>query len=227
MIRFIFLFLSFAFVLFEVQGQEANVFLSKLVAKLESVDDYSADVLIKADIPLIKILPSKAKIYFKKPDKFKVVSKGIAILPRQGFTDMNLFLSKPEAYMVVLAGEKKIGDRDTKLLTVIANASDSEIILIKLWVDPIEMLIVESEVTTRSSGNVKIAYKYSAQKKYGLPSEIQFTVDVKEFKMPKSFSSNPHKKSTPKTKKRKNGTINLSISNYVVNQGIADSFFVK
>ena len=68
MIRFIFLFLSFAFVLFEVQGQEANVFLSKLVAKLESVDDYSADVLIKADIPLIKILPSKAKIYFKKPD---------------------------------------------------------------------------------------------------------------------------------------------------------------
>ena len=227
MIRIIFLFLSFAFVLFEVQGQEANVFLSKLVAKLESVDDYSADVLIKADIPLIKILPSKAKIYFKKPDKFKVVSKGIAILPRQGFTDMNLFLSKPEAYMVVLAGEKKIGDRDTKLLTVIANASDSEIILIKLWVDPIEMLIIESEVTTRSSGNVKIAYKYSEQKKYGLPSQIQFTVDVKEFKMPKSFSSNPHKKSTPKTKKRKNGTINLSISNYVVNQGIADSFFVK
>ena len=93
MIRFIFLFLFIAFVSFEVQGQEANIFLSKLVAKLESVDDYSADVLIKADIPLIKILPSKAKIYFKKPDKFKVVSKGIAILPRQGFTDMNLFLS--------------------------------------------------------------------------------------------------------------------------------------
>ena len=151
------------------------------MAKLESVDDYSADVLIRADIPLIKILPSKAKIYFKKPDKFKVVSKGIAILPRQGFTDMNLFLSHPEAYMVVMAGEKRIGVRDTKLLTVIANASDSEIILVKLWVDPIDMLIIESEVTTRTSGNVKVAYTYSTQK-YGLPSEIQFTVDVKEFK---------------------------------------------
>jgi len=194
---------------------------------MEGVADYSANVQIIADIPLIKILPSNAKIYYKKPDKFKVVSKGIAILPKQGFTDMNAFLSSRDKYMVVFAGNKNIEGVETSLLTVIANDSDSEIILIKLWVDPLKVLIMASEITTRSSGNVKIDYKYNLQAKNGLPSNIKFTVDVKEFKMPKSFSSNPHKTSKSKGNKRKTGTIKLNISNYKVNQGIANSFFVK
>ena len=140
---------------------------------------------------------------------------------------MNIFLSQPEAYMVVLAGEKLIDGKQTKLLTVIANSSESDIILLKIWVEPTELLILAAEVTTRSSGNVKVAYKYDAQKKYGLPSVIEFKVNVKEFKMPKSIASNPHRKASNKTEKRKMGTISLELSDYKVNQGIADSFFVK
>jgi outer membrane lipoprotein-sorting protein len=208
-------------------GQDAQSLLNKVVNKMEGVADYSANVQIIADIPLIKILPSNAKIYYKKPDKFKVVSKGIALLPKQGFTDMNAFLSSRDKYMVVFAGTKNIEGVETSLLTVIANDSDSEIILIKLWVDPLKVLIMASEITTRSSGNVKVDYKYNLQAKNGLPSNIKFTVDVKEFKMPKSFSSNPHKTSKSKGNKRKTGTIKLNISNYKVNQGIANSFFVK
>lgn len=212
---------------FCARGQDAQSLLNKVVNKMEGVTDYSANVQIIADIPLIKILPSNAKIYYKKPDKFKVVSKGIAILPKQGFTDMNAFLSSRDKYMVVFAGTKNIEGVETSLLTVIANDSDSEIILIKLWVDPLQVLIMASEITTRSSGNVKVDYKYNLQAKNGLPSNIKFTVDVKEFKMPKSFSSNPHKTSKSKGNKRKTGTIKLNISNYKVNQGIANSFFVK
>ena len=223
------IFLSFFFIagVFSISAQSAEDLLGQLVSKLENVTDYSANVLIKADIPLIKILPSKAKIYFKSPDKFKVVSKGIAILPKQGFTDMNIFLSQPEAYMVVLAGEKLIDGKQTKLLTVIANSSESDIILLKIWVEPTELLILAAEVTTRSSGNVKVAYKYDAQKKYGLPSVIEFKVNVKEFKMPKSIASNPHRKASKKTDKRKLGTILLELTDYKVNQGIAESFFIK
>lgn len=222
-------FLIFTLLIFSfcVQGQHAQSLLNNVVNKIEGVTDYSANVEIIADIPLIKILPSKAKIYFKKPDKFKVVSKGIAILPKQGFTDMNTFLSNRDKYMVVFAGTKNIDGIETSLLTVIANDSDSEIILIKLWVDPVGVLIRASEITTRSSGTVKVDYKYNLQAKYGLPSNIKFTVDVKEFKMPKSFSSNPHKTSKSKGNKRKTGTIKLNISNYKVNQGIANSFFIK
>tara|TARA_B110000285_G_scaffold35009_2_gene37463 strand:- start:15451 stop:16131 length:681 start_codon:yes stop_codon:yes gene_type:complete len=209
------------------KSQNPEELLGQLVSKFERVQDYSAAVNIKADIPLIKILPVRAKIYFKKENQFKVVSKGIAILPKQGFTDMNVFLRATESYMVVFAGEKIINNVNSHLLTVIANESDSEIILIKLWVDPIKKLILESEITTRSSGNVKVSYTYNGHEDYGLPSELKFEVDVKEFKMPKSFSSNPHKTTTGKVNKRKSGIIHLILTDYKVNQGIEDSFFDK
>lgn len=223
----IFLSLCLIFVSFGSFAQNAQELLGLLVSKLETVNDYSASVLIQADIPLIKILPSKAKIHFKSPDKFKVVSKGIAILPKQGFTDMNIFLSQPESYMVVLAGDEVIAGKQTKQLTVIANSSESDIILLKLWVEPLELLILAAEVTTRSSGNVNVSYKYDVQKQYGLPSVIEFKVNVKEFKMPKSIASNPHRSASKKSDKRKLGTILLELTDYEVNQGIDDSFFVK
>lgn len=223
----LFLSLCLIFVSFGSFAQNAQELLGLLVSKLETVNDYSASVLIQADIPLIKILPSKAKIHFKSPDKFKVVSKGIAILPKQGFTDMNIFLSQPESYMVVLAGDEVIAGKQTKQLTVIANSSESDIILLKLWVEPLELLILAAEVTTRSSGNVNVSYKYDVQKQYGLPSVIEFKVNVKEFKMPKSIASNPHRSASKKSDKRKLGTILLELTDYEVNQGIDDSFFVK
>ena len=203
----------------------AQDLLNKVVEKTSLVNDYSASVLIKPDVPMIKSLPVKAKIYFKKKDKFKVVSKSIAILPKQWFTDVNVFLSNPKNYMVVEAGAKVINNTTTRLLTVIANESSSEIILAKLYVHPKHYVILESEITTRSSGTVKVNYKYSSQLSYGLPSQIKFTVDVKEFKMPKSFSSNPHKVGSSKKSNRKTGVILLDISNYVVNQGISDAIF--
>ena len=223
----LYLSLCLIFVSFGTSAQSAQELLGRLVSKLEKVNDYSANVLIQADIPLIKILPSKAKIHFKSPDKFKVVSKGIAILPKQGFTDMNIFLSQPESYMVVLAGDEVISGKQTKQLTVIANSSESDIILLKLWVEPLELLILAAEVTTRSSGNVNVSYEYDAQKQYGLPSVIEFKVNVKEFKMPKSIASNPHRSASKKSDKRKLGTILLELTDYEVNQGIDDSFFVK
>ena len=70
-------------------------------------------------------------------------------------------------------------------------------------------------------------YKYDAQKQYGLPSVIEFKVNVKEFKMPKSIASNPHRSASKKSDKRKLGTILLELTDYDVNQGIDDSFFVK
>ena len=203
----------------------AQDLLNKVVEKTSLVNDYSASVLIKPDVPMIKSLPVKAKIYFKKKDKFKVVSKSIAILPKQGFTDVNVFLSNPTNYMVVEAGAKVINNTTTRLLTVIANESSSEIILAKLYVHPKHYVILESEITTRSSGTVKVNYKYSSQLSYGLPSQIKFTVDVKEFKMPKSFSSNPHKVGSSKKSNRKTGTIVLDITNYLVNKGVSDSIF--
>jgi outer membrane lipoprotein-sorting protein len=218
------------FILFGFNGtaQTADEILAKVVAKINAVNDYSVDANIKADIPLIKILPVNATIYFKQKDKFKVVSKGIAILPKQGFTDMNAFLAKKSAYMVVESGTKTVGEVKTTLLTVIPTGDDSEFVLAKLWIDTKKSLILKSQITTRSSGTVSVDYTYADQADFGLPSLLTFTEDVKKFKLPKSVAADLHDTDSKKKDSKsddKSGTIVIKLTNYKVNKGINDAVF--
>lgn len=210
-------------------SQDADAILSRVVSKINAVKDYSVDVNIKADIPLIKILPVKATIYYKQKDKFKVVSKGIAILPKQGFTDVNSFLMKKSSYMSVDGGVKTIDNVKTNLITVIPTGENSEFVLAKLWIDSKNDLILKSQITTRSSGTVTVDYSYGTEAEFGLPSQLIFDIDVKKFKLPKSVAADLNKteKDKQKTKKDKDqkGTITIKLSNYKINKGINDDFF--
>ena len=212
-------------------SQEANQLLERVVAKITSVKDYSVDASIKTDIPFIKILPVKAMIYFKQKDKFKIVSKGIVILPKQGFTDVNTFLSISNSYMAVDGGTKMIGELKTSLITVIPTSENSEFVLAKLWIDPKNAVIISSQITTRSSGTVNVDYFYTSELAFGLPSELIFEIDIKKFKMPKSVAADinndkPKDKSKKKTADKK-GIITIKFSNYIINNGINDAIFDK
>lgn len=222
-----FLLFLFSFSAFS-QEVDADVVIQQLVSKLNTVKDYSVDANIKANIPLIKIMPVNASIYFKQKDKFKVVSKGIAILPKQGFTDVNTFLMNKGSYMAVSSGTKSINDIKTNLITVIPTGETSEIILAKLWIDTKRDIIIRSQVTTRSSGTVLVDYSYGSEVNFGLPNQLVFTIDVKKFKMPKSVAADLNKTDAQKQKtadKDQKGTITIKLSNYKVNKGISDAVF--
>jgi outer membrane lipoprotein-sorting protein len=225
------LFIFFLFSRFFVYSQDSNVLLDKVVAKINNVKDYSVDALIRTNIPFIKIVPVKAKIYFKQKDKFKIVSKGIVILPKQGFTDVNTFLSKTKSYMAVDGGTKMIGELKTSLITVIPTSENSEFVLAKLWIDPKNAVIISSQITTRSSGTVNVDYFYSSEIAFGLPSELIFEIDIKKFKMPKSVAADINNdKTKDKSKKKtvdKKGIITIKLSNYIINKGINDAIFQK
>ena len=210
------------------QEVDADVVIQQLVSKLNTVKDYSVDANIRANIPLIKIMPVNASIYFKQKDKFKVVSKGIAILPKQGFTDVNTFLMNKGSYMAVSSGTKTINEIKTNLITVIPTGETSEIILAKLWIDTKRDIIIRSQVTTRSSGTVLVDYSYGSEVSFGLPNQLIFTIDVKKFKMPKSVAADLNKTDAQKQKtadKDQKGTITIKLSNYKVNKGISDAVF--
>ncbi len=218
-------------VLFSLHGsnaQMANDLLTKVVAKLNTVKDYTATANVTADIPMIKILPSKAKIYFKQKDKFKVEAKGIVILPKQGFTDVNTFISNSKNYQSILGDTTVINSTKSVLVTVIPNGESSEIILAKLWVDYTRNVFMKTQVTTKSNGTVTTTFNYGDKVSYGLPSKMVFEIDVKKFKIPKSVAADINNRDA-KAKKdtRKKGTITVSLSDYSVNQGLSDALFVK
>jgi hypothetical protein len=209
-------------------GQTAEEILKGVIDKIDLVEDYQADVQIKAAIPFIKVPIAKAKIYFKQEDKFKVESKGIAILPKQGMSDLTGFLSNEKKYSAVLGEAKTINEHKTRLISILPTDENSEIILAKVYISTSEELIYRTVLTTKSSGTVSIDYEYNLNKKFGLPNKMTFTVDIKKFKMPKSVASDiRNNEKEKKYKDNEKGTIVLIFSNYLVNKGISDDVFKK
>jgi hypothetical protein len=92
---------------FTTQTQSPNTILNGVYKKMMKAKDYSVQATIKVDLPFIKMMPVEAQIYFKQKDKFRVVSKGIAIIPRQGFDQLN---KNAQRYHLLYGG--KFGKRN-------------------------------------------------------------------------------------------------------------------
>lgn len=218
--RYIFLFLSFS-----LFAQDANKSVEQVLARMNKVRDYRVEAQIKSDIPLIKIMPAKATIYFKQPEKFRMITKGIAILPKKGFTDLTALLRDKTAYNALFTGYEVVNGIKTESLTLLPTDDSGEIVLAKIWVDPAADIILKSQITSRSNGTVLSTYVYGSEKSMGLPSEMNITVDVKKFKIPKGVVVDINRTAVAPANTRKTGQIHLFLTNYIINQGIEDKFF--
>lgn len=223
--RQLFLILSLVFVSSLSFAQQSKT-LNAVVVKLNSVKDYTVNARVVAAVPMIKIKEVNAVLYFKQKDKFKIDAKGIAVLPKQGFIELNKFLTNTSKYMAIESTGKVIGGVSTLMVTVIPTDESTDIILAKLWIDSKKSLILASQLTTKSSGVMTTNYTYTDQAQFGLPSTMVFEIDVKRFKMPKSVAANIHQ--TDKrddSKKDKQGKITVYLTGYKVNKGISDNIF--
>ncbi len=202
--------------------------ISKINKKFKLISDYQADVVIDARISFLKILPQKAIIYFKQPDKFHLQSKGIAILPKQNFENLYSLLAEDKSYQVFASGNEIINTKPTIILNVIPNKDTSDLVLAKIWVDIAHDLILKAQLTTKINGTILIEYAYSRYIESGLPDQIIFTIDVKKFKIPKAVSADINATSNPSSnsgKEPKKGRIIVKIANYSINKEISDAVF--
>lgn len=219
--------LLFSILSFASLAQDADALLSGIVLKMQKVKDYKVEALITSDIPMVKILPSKATIYFKQKDKIKIDAKGIAIVPKQGFNDISKLLADKNSYTAIYMMKETVSGIATEVVSIFPKSDTSDLVLSKLWIDPVNDIVIKSQTTTRSSGTVTVEYKYGSQKSWGLPDQLIFTVDVKKFKIPKGVATDLNKKSDKKEneKEQKQGKITIDLTQYVINKGIKDEVF--
>jgi len=201
-----------------VLGQDANKTVNAVISQMNRIKSYTVDARIKSDIPLIKILPVKAKIEFKQPDEIKMKTQGIAILPKKGFTDLAMMLKNKSSYTAIFTGYEVIQKSKTESITLLPSNDAGEIVLAKIWVDTDEALILKSQITTRTNGTVVADYQYGKQREFGLPDELTFSVDVKKFKIPKGVVVDINRSKTAEEPKNsgKTGKINIQFSNYSI-----------
>ena len=225
---FLFL-LVFQFAFF-ANAQDMNALVKRVKTKLDLVNDYEADGNMKTDVIFIKAPIGKVKVYFKKPNHFRLKKNGgISLLPKGGVSVNMSSLIATNDFVAIAAGESKVNGTNTKVVKLLPSNDNSDIVLTTLYIDEPNLLVKKAITTTKENGTYEMEMRYGAFAQYGLPEKVIFSFNTKDYKLPKGvtleFDDNEKPISDAQKMKNRKGRVEITYSNYSINKGVSDSMF--
>jgi len=212
-----------------LQAQDMTALVNKVKAKIDLVNDYTADGNLKTDIAFIKAPLSKMKVYFKKPDKFRLKKDGgISVLPKGGVSVNMNSMVLVNNFVALAAGEAVVDGVNTKVVKLLPLNENSEVVLSTLYIDETNLLVKKSVTTTRESGTYEITLSYGKYAGYALPDKVIFSFNTKDYKLPKGLTlefDEGEKPTELEKLKNKKGKVEITYSSYSINKGVDDSVF--
>ena len=211
-------------------AQDVNALVLKVKAKIEQVNDYEASGKMKTNVAFLKVPIATIKMYFKKPNKLRIKSqKGISFVPKGAVNiNLNSVLSGGN-YSVLDAGIDKIDGKPVRVVRLLPNDDNGDVVLSTLYIDETDLVIRKAKTTTRENGSYELEMSYNKYTAYGLPDKIIFSFNTKDYKLPKGvtfdFDDGSDTKKAEDKVKNKKGRAEISISSYTINKGIADTIF--
>ena len=210
-------------------SQDATALVNKVKAKLNQVNDYVAEGRMKTDVAFIKAPVGKVKVYFKKPNKFKLKRDGgISILPKGGVTVNMSSLLTSDNFMAIASGEAVVNGTKVKVIKLLPTTENSDVVLSTIYIDEDNLLIVKATTTTKENGSFEIEMRYGKFINYALPDKLIFSFNTKDYKIPKGVTlefEEEAKQTEAEKIKRKKGRIEITYTNYTINKGIDDAIF--
>lgn len=211
-------------------GLDATQLVKQVRAKLEQVSDYQAIGKLKTDVAFLKIPISKVQVFYKKPNLFRIKKEGgISLLPKGGVSVNLNGLMINEDFTVVDAGTTMLNGVSTRIVKLLPLNENADVVITTLYIDETQLLIVKSITTTRDNGTYDMQMKYGKYAKLGLPDQVIFSFNTKDYKLPKgvTFEYEAGEKPVAKNDKMQNkkGRVEITYQDYVINKGLADSIF--
>lgn len=209
-------------------AQDETGLVKKVKAKLDKVNDYTAQGKMSIDVSFIDAPDSKVMVYYKKPDKFKVKKNGgISLLPKGGVSVNLETLLGNENYDIVPGKDVKISGIDTKVVKLLPQDENSDVVLTTLYIEEKNLVVRKATVTTKESGTYEIDLNYGKYIDWGLPDRVIFSFNTKEYKLPKGLTFEYEKGDKKKAEalKNKKGKVEITYSGYTINKGIDDKVF--
>jgi len=210
-------------------AQDVIALIDKVKAKLDKVNDYTATGILKTDVVFIKAPVSKVVIYYKKPNRFRLVKNGgISVLPKGGISISMTNVIGTNNFTALYAGDAVVNNIKTKVVKLLPNDEDNNIVLSTLYIDEKDVLIIKAVTTTKENGTYELTMNYSKYADYGLPDKVQFSFNAKDYKLPKGitldFDESTKPSDTDKLKNKK-GKVEIVYSSYNINKGVDDAVF--
>jgi hypothetical protein len=194
--------------------------------RMNMVSDYMADIKIKVDVAFIKVPVKDGVLYYKSPDKIKLVNKGFAMLPKKGMGlgVQEVFL-KP--YSAIWLKREKLNGKMTEVIRIVPTDDQGDVVLATFWIDRSKQLIMKVDAVTRSSGSNTIMFSYPQKPNpFDLPSRLTFKFEVTKNTLPMGvtgdFDTPADKKNNGKPQK---ASLTVDYANFRVNTGLKDNLF--
>ncbi len=204
------------------QNQNAQKIIERVKENYEKIKDYVVDVKVKVDIEDAVIPEINAKIYFKKPDKFKIDSENFLILPKQSFNFAPEVLSK-EGFTSIFSGEQEFDKIKHFIIKIIPEDPENNSVL-TLYINSENYTIKKISALSSDAGKLEAEFMYSLlEGKYWLPSKMIASFETKSFRFPRLRKMDREWKNDSPQKRE--GKITIYYSNYMVNKGIDDKIF--
>jgi outer membrane lipoprotein-sorting protein len=211
-------------------AQDINVLVQKAKVKIEKVNDYVATGKMKTNVSFLKIPPSIVNLYFKKPGKFSLKTEnGVSFIPK-GAVNMNLngILSGKE-FTVIDAGNDIVNNKKVRVAKLLPDNDNGDLVLTTLYLDPVSSLILKSKSTTKENGTYELHMKYGKYADFGLPDEILFSFNTRDYKLPKGltfdFDDGKAAQSKARSSDNQRGTVTIEVTAYQINKGLSNAVF--
>jgi len=204
----------------------AVALLANVKKKYDLVNDYSARARLVTNVIFIKAPVSQVTVYYRKPDQLLVKNeKGISFIPK-GTVHINmnnvLGLTNFEA---VLSGTETIDGVVCSVVKIFPLSEEESITRATLYIDPTQLLVRRSVVSTKENGTYSIRMKYGRYSWCGLPSEVAMEFNTRDYKLPKGTTLD-YDNGTPKaTGLPQKGKVLIQYQEYTLNKGLPASLF--
>ena len=211
-----------------MDAQDVNDLLNKLRVKLEKVNSYEAEGIMKTNVSFLEVPDALVKVYYKRPDHLKISNEsGISLIPKStAAISLNGMLSGK--YTAIDAGSENLDGTRVKVIKLLPLDEQADVVLSTIYIDESRLLIIRAKTTTKDDGTYEVDLKYGKYSNYGLPDQVTCHFNTKDYKLPKGvtfdYDDGSRKPAKPGPANDK-GLVEIRYRSYLINEPIPKGVF--
>jgi outer membrane lipoprotein-sorting protein len=229
MIRFLFFLPVFLFFKPDLRAQPAADLVKAVQEKLARINDYRASAYLKTNIHYLTVPDAEVTVFYKKPNHLRIRNeKGISLVPKESVS-ISLYSLLSGQYQVLDAGTGRIGDIPVRIVKLLPENENADLVLSTLYIDAARLLVLKAKITTRENGTDEVTMTYGKYAAVSLPDKVVFSFNTREYKLPKGvtfdYDDGSRKNKPSDDPKNQRGKIELNYSSYEINKGLGEEVF--
>jgi hypothetical protein len=210
--------LLFIFFIFSssIFSQNADPALLKVKQRMDSIQQFSANLKLDVDISFINMPTKNATMHYTKGKPVKFSSSDFVMLPKRGL-DFSLNRLLEYSFITVPRGDEIRKGKKYKAVNIIPTDNRADFSIALILIDVTNNRIAETEISTKKDGTYNLVMNYENNSK-ALPALVEVSFEIEKIKIPLNFMGKDTDIDRKKMKAEgmKTGKIYLTISNYVI-----------